>query len=287
MSASKSPETGGQGDESPAAPKTPTVYSSKDGKLELRVGDCLEKMADIPEGSIDLVVTSPPYNIGIQYRTYEDTKGYTDYLEWMRDVIAEVARVLAPEGSFFLNIGAMNTNPWLAFDVAQQGRDLMTLQNHIIWAKSISVGQDTFGHFKPITSERFLNNIYEDIFHFTKKGNVALDRRSIGVPFKYKSNIARFGHTRDARCKGNIWHVPYETVQKKSDRNDHPATYPVDLVTHCLKLTGATAETVLLDPFVGTGTSLVAAQRLGCRGIGIELDPHYAADAWVRLGSEK
>src|SRR5690606_1924398 len=95
---------------------------------------------------------------------------------------------------FFLNIGATNKNPWLAFDVASQAREIFHLQNHIIWAKSISIGDDTIGHFKPITSQRFLNNLYEDVFHFTKTGAVALDRRAIGVPFKYKSNIKRFGH---------------------------------------------------------------------------------------------
>ena len=110
------------------------------------------------------------------------------------------------------------------------------LQNHIVWAKSLSVGDETYGPFKPITSERFLNNTFEDIFHFTKSGHVPLHRRAIGVPFKWKSNIARFGHTEDRRCKGNIWFIPYAPVQSKAGKHNHPAIFPVALVEHAIKL---------------------------------------------------
>ena len=257
-------------------------YATGDGRHLILVGDCVEVLKRIPDGSVDVVVTSPPYNIGIAYNGYVDERTHDDYLGWLRGVFVELRRVLREDGSFFLNIGAQNTAPWLAFDVAQQARDLFVLQNHIVWAKSISIGDDTYGHFKPITSTRFLNNTFEDIFHFTKSGQVALERRAIGVPFKYKSNIARFGHAEDRRCKGNIWYIPYETIQQKSDKHDHPAIYPVAIVEHALKLHGISDNALVLDPFLGTGTTTVGAVRLGARSIGIELDPDYAAVAWKR-----
>ena len=160
------------------------------------------------------------------------------------------------------------------------------LQNHIVWAKSLSVGDETYGPFKPITSERFLNNTFEDIFHFTKSGHVPLHRRAIGVPFKWKSNIARFGHTEDRRCKGNIWFIPYAPVQSKAGKHNHPAIFPVALVEHAIKLHGAREDLLVLDPFVGTGTATIAAMRLGVQSIGIDLDPSYVATAKTRIEAE-
>jgi site-specific DNA-methyltransferase (adenine-specific) len=159
----------------------------------------------------------------------------------------------------------------------------MVIQNHIAWVKSVSINDDTVGHFKPINSSRFLNNCHESIFHFTKSGDIHIDRLAIGVPFKDKSNIARRGHAQDRRCAGNVWFMPYRTVQSRAEKFDHPAGFPVELPTRCIKLHGVTAETVVLDPFAGTGTTLVAAASLGCRGIGIEVDRAYAEKAIERL----
>ena len=100
----------------------------------------------------------------------------------------------------------------------------------------------------------------------------------MGVPFKDKSNIARWGHKRDRRCAGNVWFIPYDTVRSKAQKYDHPAGFPVELPNRCIKLHGVKNATVL-DPFAGTGTTLVAAEALRCTGIGIELDRHYAEKA--------
>jgi site-specific DNA-methyltransferase (adenine-specific) len=127
-----------------------------------------------------------------------------------------------------------------------------------------------------------LNNNHESIFHFTNTGKVPLDRLAIGVPFKDKSNIARWGHARDRRCVGNVWFIPYKTVRSKAQKFDHPAGFPVELPTRCIKLHGGKNITVL-DPFAGTGSTLVAAEKLKCRGIGIEIDGDYSATAVERL----
>lgn len=250
-------------------------------------GDCLTHLSGMAPESIDVVVTSPPYNIGIAYGAYDDRRPRDAYLAWIAEVGRALHRVLKPGGSFFLNIGATNTDPWIASDVANALRSDFILQNHIVWAKSVSLGDDTVGHFKPITSRRFLNQNHEAIFHFTKSGHVEIDRLAVGVPFKDKSNIARWGHKADRRCAGNVWFIPYKTVRSKAQKFGHPAGFPVELAERCIRLHGAEGA-VVLDPFLGAGSTLVAAKRLGFEAIGIEIDASYADTACRRLaaGSE-
>jgi len=252
------------------------------GRQRIIVADCADALACIASASIDVVVTSPPYNIGVAYRSYEDRKPREAYLAWLSGIGEEIARLLKPDGSFFLNIGGSRTDPWLPLDAANAFRRSFVLQNHFVWVKSLSIGEDTIGHFKPIPGRRFLNHNHEAIFHFTKTGKVELDRLAIGVPFKDKSNIARFGHARDSRCAGDVWFIPYGTVRSKAQKFDHPAGFPAELPERCIKLHGV-ADAMVLDPFLGAGSSLVAAQRLGCSGIGVEIDRHYAETALRRL----
>jgi site-specific DNA-methyltransferase (adenine-specific) len=262
------------------------------GDQTIVVGDCAAELALMPEASVDLVVTSPPYNIGIKYRSYDDAGDRSQYLAWLKDIALLLKRVLKEDGSFFLNIAGTSSDPWIPFDAANAMREVFRLQNSIIWVKSISIGEDSFGHFKPINSERYLNHLYEYVFHFTKEGSTPLDRLAVGVPFKDKSNIARWGHSEDRRCGGDVWFIPYRTIRSKSQRDHHPSPFPVELAERCIKLHGqhpaekdriAAAERppLVLDPFLGVGSTLLAAQRLGYRGIGIEIDASYAeAAAW-------
>jgi hypothetical protein len=182
------------------------------GAQEVVLGDCLAGLRHLAASSVDVIVTSPPYNIGVDYRSYDDCRPREDYLAWLAKVGLEMKRVLKDEGSLFLNIGGTNRDAWLPLDVAAVFRSLFSLQNHITWVKSVSIRDDSFGHFKPIRSQRFLNPNHEAVFHFTKSGSVALDRLAVGVPFADKSNIARRGHKQDRRCAGNVWFIPYETV---------------------------------------------------------------------------
>ncbi len=255
------------------------------GRHEILLGDCLRVLREVSTASVDVIVTSPPYNIGVAYRSYDDRRPRREYLDWLRQVAGELRRVLKPEGSFFLNVGSTSSDPWISMDVAGAFRDSFTMQNHILWAKSVTIRGNSIGHFKPITSRRFLNHNHESIFHFTATGRVELDRLAVGVPFKDKSNIARWGHAADLRCAGNVWFIPYKTVRSKTQKFNHPAGFPVELPQRCIQLHGL-ANPMVLDPFLGAGTTLIAAEQLGARALGIEVDAHYAEIAAERLRAE-
>lgn len=260
-------------------------------RFKLCLEDCVTGMAKLPEEHVDLVVTSPPYNIGIRYRKYSDQQDRQSYLKWCAEWSAEVQRLLKPSGSFFLNVGAAPSNPMLPHEIVLQLREHFVLQNTIHWIKSIAVEDRqgdirSHGHFKPISSKRFLNDCHEYIFHFTKSGRVEIDRLALGVPYQDKSNISRWGHTggKDVRCRGNTWFIPYETIQSREKERPHPATFPVELAEWCIELHGVARVDTMLDPFLGIGNSAVAARRCGVkRFIGFEIDKTYLAEAKRRL----
>lgn len=261
-------------------------------KFELRLEDCVEGMARLRAHSVDLVVTSPPYNLGIKYSRYSDVQDRASYLDWCTEWATQVERVLKPDGSFFLNIGSAPSNPMLPHELAIRFRQIFVLQNTIHWIKSVTIEDRSdevrsHGHFKPISSKRFLHDCHEYVFHFTHNGNVGLDRLALGVPYQDKSNIARWTHTGgvDLRCRGNTWFVPYQTIQRRATERPHPATFPVELAEWCIKLHGVRRANAMLDPFLGIGNSAVAAERLGLkRFIGFEIDQTYLTEAKRRIG---
>ena len=250
-------------------------------------------MSELPDDSVDLVVTSPPYNLGINYRSYSDNSPRNAFLDWCTGWSAQIMRVLREDGSFFLNLGGSPSNPLLPHQLllSLTSPDLFQLQNTFHWIKSISIqtrDDETVsaGHFKPINSQRYVNDCHEYVFHLTLTGSVTLDRRSAGVPYADKSNIRRWKHTEgnDRRCRGNTWFIPYETIRSRKDQRPHPATFPPALVEQCIKLHGKGKETVLLDPFIGIGSSALAARNLGIAScIGFEIDEQYLETARERL----
>ncbi|WP_415281272.1 DNA-methyltransferase [Candidatus Nitrososphaera sp. FF02] len=255
--------------------------------------DCIAGLDGLPAKSVDAVVTSPPYNIGIGYNSYSDAMPRESYLEWMERVGVSVKRALADDGSFFLNIGNRPKDQWVAWDVASVMRRHFVLQNAIAWVKSIAIpkedagnypniaGDIAVGHFKPVVSKRFLNDCYEYIFHFTKAGDAQLDKLAVGIPYQDKTNIGRWkGAKQDRRDRGNTWFIPYETIQNKEDR-PHPATFPVKLPEMCIKMHGHAK--LVADPFTGIGSTALATKKLGVSFVGFEIDRQYLDEAIARL----
>jgi site-specific DNA-methyltransferase (adenine-specific) len=144
------------------------------------------------------------------------------------------------------------------------------------------------GHFPSLNSDHFLNPVFEDVWHFTPQGRSPIARTApgVGVPYVRADQPARFGHNRGLHCRGNVWHLPYKTTRSRRDRDFHPAPFPVALAERCLKLAAVQFDELVLDPFMGTGATLIAAQQLGLCAIGIEIDAGYCAAARRRLGTE-
>jgi len=234
--------------------------------------------------SIDMVVTSPPYNIGANYRSYDDKIPRDKYLKWIKKWGQAVKRVLKDNGSLFLNIGSKPSDPLIPFQVIDILTEEFELQNVIHWIKSIYIEAESYGekkdinvgHYKPINSSRFLNDAHEYIFHLTKTNKVELDRLAIGVPYKDKSNIMRWKNGGSKlRCRGNCWFIPYKTIQNRSKDRPHPASFPPQLAENCILLHGKKRGLKVLDPFMGLGNTGLACNNLKVNFIGFEIDPYY------------
>ncbi|MBN1280759.1 MAG: site-specific DNA-methyltransferase [Candidatus Thermoplasmatota archaeon] len=247
--------------------------------------DCLKGVLLLETASVDVIVTSPPYNIGKPYRSYHDERPREDYLSWMEAVANACKRVLKPQGSFFLNVGGKPTDPWVALDLAQRFRKHYVLQNTIHWIKSIAIPKEdtgnyasitddiAVGHYQPVNSKRYLSNCHEYIFHFTKTGTVTTHPLAIGVKYQDKTNIQRWKSAgKDLRGRGNTWFIPYKTIQRT---RAHPTVFPEKLPEMCIKLHGVTKGMLVLDPFMGTGSTARACQKLGVDFIGFEIDTTY------------
>lgn len=265
-------------------------------KNKIYLMDCLEGMKLLDEGCVDVIVTSPPYNIGKPYGTYDDKRPRDEYLNWMEEVAVEAKKVMRDEGSFFLNVGGTLTDPWLPLDIAQRFRKHLVLQNMIIWVKSIAIekedvgdypniiGDIAVGHYRPVQSQLYHHSCFEFIFHFTKSGKVSLDKLAIGVPYQDKSNIRRWKSSKvDLRDRGNVWFIPYETIQ---EARPHPSVFPVKLPEMCIKDHGLHKVRLVLDPFMGIGTTAIAAIRLGVDFIGFEINPQFVEIANERIARE-
>jgi len=279
----------------PRFPKPHTTLKSGRATFRFYLGDSVELLGRLAPGAVSAIVTSPPYNLGIRYHTYDDTLPRERYLAWTGEWVGQAARALTKDGSLFLNVGAKPTDPWTAIDVAQAARPHLHLQNTIHWIKSIAIEKAlagsraglsddlAVGHYKPINSRRFLHDCHEFVFHFTPAGTTPLERQAVGVKYQDQSNVGRWrGASSGVRCRGNTWFIPYETIQSREKDRPHPATFPPKLPEMCLRLHGLDRLDVVADPFLGLGSTAVACAQLGVSFVGIEMDERYLKEAIAR-----
>lgn len=262
---------------------------------QISIGDCVAGMASMEAGSVDVAVTSPPYNLGIDYgESVDDRRSPSDYLDWCSEWALGIHRVLKEDGSLFLNVGPSPSDQMLPHRVLSRmvrtedggSGGPFVLQNTFHWIKSVTVPDGngdptTKGHFKPINSPRYVNGCTEFVFHLTKSGRVPLDRKAIGVPYEHKGNLSRWGHTEgeDVRCRGTNWFIPYRTIQSRKGQRPHPATFPVELPRNCILIHGV-GRPVVMDPFMGIGSSWIAAiDCAASRFVGFEIEAEFVKEA--------
>jgi len=234
----------------------------------------------------DVIVTSPPYNIGIEYDEYSDYLEEVDFLRFLQRVSLKMYRMLDEDGSLFINLSSPPSDPLRVYGMLKAievCNGFWHLQNTIHWIKAISIGEENYGHYKPVNSKRYLSGMHEYIFHFTKTGAVQLDKDAVGVPYTDKSNASRWKKKKDVRDRGNVWYIPYET-RTKADL--HPCSFPVLLPEMCIRLHGLTDTLRVLDPFMGTGATGVACRRLGVPTFtGVDISEAYVAAAEEKIRS--
>lgn len=234
---------------------------------------------------VDCVITSPPYNIGKLYPGVDDNRAVDKYLYWCTRWMKQVAELMKPSASFFLNLGGKVSDSMLPIRLARLTYKFFTLQNTIIWVKSLNIPEvGSFGHFKPVNSDAYLSGMFEYIFHLVPCGaKVSLRKNRVAVPYADKSNVERYGRGADKRDIGNVWFMPYPTKNKSEY---HPTLFPLDLPLKCLKLALPSRRAVVLDPFVGGGTTGQACAKLGVVDfIGIDTVKSYIQMSTTRIAS--
>lgn len=248
--------------------------------IEFKFGDCRELLKQIPDNSVNLVVTSPPYNIGKPYGKYKDKIALDQWEELINDVTKEVYRILTPDGSFFLNLSPVPLGankeivplPFIGYQIFKDNR--FYLRNMITW---------TFNNMQNCTNR--LSGRYENILWGVKDiNNYVFNLDDIRIPYITKNDKRLEGGK--GRNPTDVWYFDrVNNMTKKKLKLTHPTIYPLPMIERIVKMSSKPSDTIL-DPFLGSGTSLVAAKRLGRNGIGFELDESYADEIRMRLENE-
>ena len=237
-------------------------------------GDCVEVMQGIEDDSIDLVITSPPYNCG---KEYESILTETEYYEFMKGCFIEIQRILKPDGRFCINT-AFNinrrdgdkketVNVFLPIIDAIREAGLI-IKEDIIWDQCNSGCKTAWGSWLSASSP-YIRHMVEHIIVGYK--NVW------GKQAKGDTNIAT---DRFMRLTLDKWRF------SSTSNKEHPATFPVELPLNCIELFSYVGDLVL-DPFLGSGTTAIACIRTNRHFLGIELDPNYCDIANARIAAEK
>lgn len=249
-------------------------------EIVYKIGDCRELLKEVPDGSVKLVVTSPPYNIDKPYGTYKDRIALNDWEDLIREVTQEVFRILTPDGSFFLNLSPVPYGkdkeilplPFIGYQIMSDAG--FKLRNMITW---------TFNNMQNCVNR--LSGRYENILWGVKDlNNYVFNLDEIRIPYITKNDKRLVGGT--GRNPTDVWYFDrVNNMTKKKLNLQHPTVYPLPMILRILKMSSHPGDTVL-DPFVGSGTTLVAAKILDRNGIGFELDGKYAAEIQKRLSEE-
>ena len=270
------------------------MQTTEDYKNRILQGDAREALQAIPDASVDLIITSPPY-ADQRAATYGGIKA-DDYVEWFMPIAAELKRVLKPEGSFVLNIKERVVNGErhtyvLELIIAMRQQGWLWTEEYVWHKRNCYPGK---------WPNRF-RDAWERCIHFTKQKSFAMYQTEVMVPMGDWKNsrlqnlsetdqrrdnskvLSGFGKNisnwvgREMAYPTNVLHLATECGNK-----NHSAAFPIELPSWFIRLFTQPGDLVL-DPFMGSGTTAVAAQQLDRLYVGTELNPEYIAVANERL----
>lgn len=252
---------------------------------EVLTGDCLRRLAELPEGGVDLAFADPPFNIGYEYDVYDDRRARADYLAWTDRWLAAVRRVLKPAGSFYVAIG----DEYAAETKVRLDGLGLTLRNWIVW-------HYTFGVH---CTKKFTRSHAHIFYYVADPKRFTFHADAVRVPSARQTTYADRRANPRGRLPDDTWVLrPQEDARlfpEDSDtwyvsrvcgtfkeRTGHPCQMPEAVLERIVRASSSPGDLVL-DPFAGSGTTLAVAKRLGRRYLGIELSEQYAEQVRRRL----
>ena len=249
--------------------------------IKLYCGDCLNIMKEIPDNSIDLILTSPPYNIG---KDYEKKLPIKEYFNIQRLIIIECVRVLQKDGSICWQVGNyVNKGEIIPIDMLLYPIFLeldLKIRNRIVWH---------FGHGLHATKR--LSGRYEVLVWLTKSDNYFFNLDTIRIPQKYPNKKHYKGKKKGqlscnllGKNPSDVWSIS-NVKANHPEKTIHPAQFPTELVKRCV-LSMSNEKDNIMDPFMGVGTTGIVCKNYNRKFIGIEKNEKYFNIAKQRIFDE-
>lgn len=232
------------------------------GLNSINCGDCLKIFPEIPDNSVDLIITSPPYNVDMKYDTYNDSIPWSDYYAWCEKWLFECLRVLKPDGrmalNHYLSLGNAKTGRTAPLMELNSIAQKLGFKHHTVavWTDRTLSRRTAWGSFMSASSP-YISSPFEGILMLYKDQWKKLNKGISDCP---KEDFIQM--------TGGIWKLQPET------RGLTPANFSVDLALKCIRLLSYVDSTVL-DPFIGSGTTAEACIKSDRKYIGMELSPKY------------
>lgn len=243
-------------------------------EIELLHGDCLELMKDIPDGSVDLIVTSPPYNIGKVYKTYKDNLELEDYLSWCDSWLNELKRIVKEDGSIWINTGYLKIGVNETRPLTYEFYNLMNLPliQEVVWHYEGGMSYKKRFTHRTERWQWFSKNPKSVTFNLDEVRDLSLNRTKDKRNHPLGKNPTDYWYfNRVVGGRG-----------KSKEKTEHPAQFPIEMIERIIKACSNTDD-IVLDNFMGSGTTGVACKNLNRNFIGIELDETYFNIAKERI----
>lgn len=251
-------------------------FKTKDEKIVI-INDDFLKTNLVPPGSIDLIVTSPPYNVDIHYESFRDNMPYEKYLEFTEKWLSKALKLLKNDGRMCLNIPLDKSKGRKEEGFQSVYADIVTIAKNvgwkyfctIIWNEQNISRRTAWGSWLSASAPYVIAPVEVIVILYKKRWK------------KIRKGLSDITKDEFIEWTNGVWTFPGES----KNRVNHPAPFPIELPKRCIKLFSFVGDKVL-DPFLGSGTTLIACALLNRKGIGVEIDKKYCKIAKKRLITE-